>query len=312
MIDRLQHCPFPLRAALCMCVVLITVSLFGCSSGGSDKSTTSGNSFTPPSTVLMSSYSSANAVGTPAANIDISSVSQGYVAAAGVSTSRLKFQVKKDDVAYNYDMPKDGTPMVAPLNMGNGTYTFTILQNTTENRYLEVFSITTDVTLENEFVPFLRPNIFCNYTADGTVAAKARELVANAQNEGDALQAIYEWIVNNVTYDKAKASELAGKTGYIPNPQSTLETQTGICFDYASLAAAMLRSQGIPCKIITGYVSPNGIYHAWNMVWINGSWKTVTISVDPKTWTRVDTTFAAGGDTTTVGDGSKYEDRYIY
>ena len=74
----------------------------------------------------------------------------------------------------------------------------------------------------------------------------------------------------------------------------------------------MLRSQGIPCKIVTGYVSPDGVYHAWNMVWIDGSWKTVSFTVNPRDWTRVDLTFAANGAGNTVGDGNNYTDRYVY
>lgn len=309
--------------ALAMCLVAVACMLAGCggsggngngnAGGGEDASgTTTGESFQAPATVAQCTFDPAYVTGPSGTGIDTSHLSEGYVGACGVSSSRLKLQVIKDGTAYNYDMPTDGTPMFAPLNMGDGTYTFNIMQNTTESRYAELLSETMPVSLGSEFAPFLHPSIFCAYTPDSAAVAKARQLVAGAQNEGDALRAIYTWIRDNITYDRAKASELSGKTGYIPNPDETLASGSGICFDYASLAAAMLRSQGIPCKIITGYVSPNGIYHAWNMVWIDGSWKTISIAVDPRTWTRVDITFAAGGDTSTVGNGDNYEDRYVY
>lgn len=67
----------------------------------------------------------------------------------------------------------------------------------------------------------------------------------------------------------------------MPNPDETLASRSGICFDYASLAAAMLRSLGIPCQVITGYVGPESLYHAWNMVYIDGSWVGVAISRTP-------------------------------
>lgn len=308
--------------ALALACLAACLALTGCgggsgsggsaAAGSSDNGTTSGGSFTPASTVLQSPFSAGNLVGTPSAGIDISAVNQGYVGAMATSDSRLKFQVTKDGTSFNYDMPGDGTPIVAPINMGDGAYTFSIMQNTSGSRYIELQSAQANVVLDDEFQPFLRPNIFCNYTPDDAVVAKARELVAGAANAGDALQAIYTWIRDNVTYDQAKAADLAGKSGYIPDPNQTLASKTGICFDYASLAAAMMRSIGIPCKIITGYVSPDGIYHAWNMVWIDGSWKTVAITVDPQTWTRIDLTFAAGGDESTVGNGERYEDRYVY
>ena len=99
----------------------------------------------------------------------------------------------------------------------------------------------------------------------------------------------------------------------MPNPDATLAEGKGICFDYVSLGAAMLRSLGIPTKIVTGYVSPDSIYHAWNLVYLDGSWKSVEVSVDPNTWTRIDLTFAAaGGSGKTVGDAKEYTDRYTY
>ena len=212
----------------------------------------------------------------------------------------------------HYDMPSDGTPIIVPLDMRSGTYTIAVMQNTSGSRYVELYSTGVNAQLESEQAPYLVPNIFCNYDASSAVVAKAQELTRDAKNEGDALRLIYSWIEHNVVYDNAKAEQLSGKSGYIPNPDETLQTQKGICFDYASLAAAMLRSQGIPCKIVTGYVSPDGVYHAWNMVWIDGSWKTVSFTVNPRDWTRVDLTFAANGAGSTVGDGNNYTDRYVY
>ena len=75
----------------------------------------------------------------------------------------------------------------------------------------------------------------------------------------------------------------------------------------------MLRSIGLPARVMTGYVSPGDLYHSWTMVYIDGSWKTVQFSVNPKKWTRMDLTFAAGsGSKKTVGDGNTYTDRYMY
>ena len=56
------------------------------------------------------------------AEIDLSAVSQGYVAVRAQSDKRLKCQVVYGDVKYNYDLPRDGTPVVYPLQSGNGQY----------------------------------------------------------------------------------------------------------------------------------------------------------------------------------------------
>jgi hypothetical protein len=288
--------------------------LLGCgdsNSGGSSDDTT-GDAFSAPEAVELSSYNQAAATGNNGAFVDTSNASKGYVGAAATSGSKLKLQVTKNGQSMNYDMPNDGSPVIVPLDMDSGTYTVAVMQNTSGSRYIELYSTSVNAQIESEFAPYLVPNVFCNYNENSAVVAKAKELTQDAKNEGDALRLIYTWVESNISYDNNKANELSGKSGYIPNPDETLQSQTGICFDYASLTASMLRSLGIPCKIITGYVSPNGVYHSWNMVWINGSWKSIHFTVSPRDWTRIDLTFAANGAGDTVGDGTDYTDRYVY
>lgn len=314
--ERKLNIPSFKMAALALAAAMFVFALSGCSGDASaasgSASDTSGEPFSPPAQVEMSIYDPAAATGTNDAFIDTSSATKGYVGAAASSNSRLKLQVTKNGQSMHYDMPSDATPIIAPLDMGSGAYTISIMQNTSGSRYVELSSTTVNAQIESEQAPYLVPNIFCNYDANSKAVAKAKELTRDAKNEGDALRLVYEWIANNIVYDNAKAEQLSGKSGYIPDPDETLQTQKGICFDYASLAAAMLRSLGIPCKIVTGYVSPDGVYHAWNMVWIDGSWKAVSFTVNPRDWTRVDLTFAANGAGDTVGDGSNYTDRYVY
>lgn len=300
-------------AAACLFSCLVVAGCSGGSagaSGGSSEGETSGPPYTEPSSINGATFdasTSGNAV------IDTSNVSLGYVGASAKSSSRLKFQVVKDGTSYNYDMAGDGTPVICPINMGDGSYEFRIMQNTSGNNYVQVQSATASVVLDNEFEPFLRPNVFCEFTDSSACVTQARQLAANAQNEGDVVRAVYGWMVDAITYDKAKAQQLANTTGYVPSPDDTFNSRSGICFDYASLAAAMFRSLDIPCQIVTGYVSPDNIYHAWNMIYIDGSWVAAQISVEANQWTRIDVTFAAGGaDSQLIGDGTNYTERYIY
>lgn len=278
-------------------------------------SETTGPAFSPPE-LALSPINLEALSGTPEAGIDVSNAAEGYVGVVATSSSRLKFQVTMGAMEYYYDMPSDGTPIAVPINGGSGSYTFQIMQNTRSNLYAALGeSVTVDVQLTDEFQPFLRPNVYCDYDESSLVVQKANELAAGAENQGDVLEAIYTWIVENVQYDDEKAEGVVNGTiadGYIPSPDATLQAETGICFDYASLAAAMLRSQGIPCKIITGDVSPDSIYHAWNMVYLNGTWINARMSVDSDTWTRIDFTFGAGGATAYAGDGMSYTDKYTY
>ena len=285
----------------------------GAGTGGGNNDTTSGADFQAPSSVDAASFDEAGAVSQNDGFIDVSSVNDGVVLAHATSASRLKLLVTHGDMSYNYDLPGDGTPITAPVNMGDGEYTFAIMRNVGGNDYVETASTTANVTLTSETAPFTRPNMFCNYTDSSACVAKARELTASAQNVGDAVKAVCTYIVDNVDYDKDKASKVTKVTGYVPNPDETFSTNKGICFDYASLGAAMLRSVGIPTKIVTGYVSPNDLYHAWIMVYIDGSWTSAQFSVNPQSWSRVDLTFAAdSSNDSLVGDGISYTDRYVY
>lgn len=306
-----------------ICIValcLVCVPLAGCQSestplaGGQDEA--SGTPFVRPE-LQLSPFNTSDLQGNiDGGGIDISSLANGYVGASAQSSSRLKFRIEKDAASYNYDLPGDGSPIICPLNMGDGEYTFKIMQNTSGDRYIELGTpVSASVQLSSESAPFVRPNVFCDYNESSAVVAKANDLSSTAQNEGEVLKNVYSWIVDNIKYDTAKAQAVSSGSigsGYIPNPDETLASGKGICFDYAALAAAMLRSQGIPCKIITGEVSPDNIYHAWNLVYLDGSWKSTKISVSPDTWTRIDLTFAAGGASEYAGDGTSYTDKYTY
>lgn len=284
----------------------------GAPGGASDAGSTDGPAYQVPASIQPAAYDANAATVTSAGGIDTSHVSEGYVAASATNSARLKFQVVRGDASYNYDLPGDGTPIVCPLNMGNGTYTFRIMQNTSGNNYVEIASAQANVQMTDEFEPYLRPNQFCSFTDSSQCVQQARQLAADAANEGDVVRAVYQWVVGNITYDYDKAAELATATGYIPDPDATLAARSGICFDYASLSAAMLRSLGIPCQVITGYVAPDQLYHAWNMVYINGTWVSVEFSINPDEWTRMDLTFAAADSGGTTGDGTGYTDRYVY
>lgn len=244
--------------------------------------------------------------------IDVSDAHLGYVGVAAISDSRLKFQVVKDDVVYNYDIASDGTPSILPLQSGDGDYRLRIMENVAESKYAEKFSINCTVVLVDPFTPFLRPNDYADYTRDSLCVRKAAELAATVPDALGVVGRVFDFVTSTVSYDREKAENV--RSGYLPVPDETMTTGMGICFDYASLAASMLRSQGIPTKVVFGYVSPNDLYHAWNMFYTDVTgWVTVSYEVSKDSWNRLDLTFSAGGaDDRFVGDGGNYADLYFY
>ena len=78
---------------------------------------------------------------------------------------------------------------------------------------------------------------------------------------------LYNYVVDNISYDSKKAKEVED-IYVLPVVDETLESKKGICFDYAALLAAMLRSQQIPTRLVTGNTTIE--YHAWVEVYIEG------------------------------------------
>ena len=244
--------------------------------------------------------------------IDLSGLSKGYVAVSAKGDARMKFSVEMDGQTYNYNLPEDGTPTSYPLQCGDGSYTFRVWTNTVGTKYAEAYSTESDVRLEDEFQPFLRPSQYVDYDKDSKCVALAAELASQQPDALGVVEAVFDYICEHVTHDKEKAATV--NKGYLPQPDETLATGKGICFDYASLAAAMLRSQGIPTKMVFGNVQPGDLYHAWNMFYTKESgWVMVGYEVEKNSWSRLDMTFAANGaDSEFIGDGSNYTDVKFY
>ncbi len=250
--------------------------------------------------------------GTDRIRLDLSDVSEGWFGISGVSDTRLKVQVIKDENTYTYDISADGTPSIFPLQCGSGTYTVRVMENVEDSKYAELHTAVFDAELSDEFQPFLRSNAYVDFNRASECVKKAAELAGGAETAPEIVAAIYDYICENITYDTEKVTTVS--SGYIAAPDKTLAEGSGICFDYASLAAAMLRSQGVPTKLVFGYVSPDGVYHAWNMFYTEETgWVTADFEVSANDWNRLDLTFAASGaDNGFIGDGNNYSDVYYY
>lgn len=266
-------------------------------------------------TELLPEASGTLTKGTDRAVIDYSNTQDGYVMAkfTADTTKRLKVQVAGPSTTYSYDLPVK-TWATFPLSDGNGSYKVTIFENTTGSKYAAVVSTSFQLELEDEFAPFLRPNQYVNYAGASNTIAKAKELTKGVSDPLVKVQNIYDYVVSSLTYDTVKASTV--KSGYLPVLDQVLAEKKGICFDYAALMAGMLRSEGIPSKLVVGYAGK--VYHAWISVWTEETgWIDGVIYFDGTTWQRMDPTFASSGDSSEaimkyIGNGSNYTAKYMY
>lgn len=242
--------------------------------------------------------------------IDVTNKNDGYIRARSKTETSKKLKLRTryakpngTNIEYTYDLNGGGAWETYSLQSGNGEYTILILENVDGSRYRTPITIKIDVQYSRENAPFLVPTQHVNFTPDSNTVKKARELSKNAGTDLGKVESIYKYIVETIKYDKDKADKISsGKIiGYMPTVDDTLDTSKGICFDFSSFFAAMLRSQNIPTKLIMGYVatSPQS-YHAWNEVYIeNIGWIRIRSQVyfDGKDWGRMDSTFASSNTT---------------
>ena len=247
--------------------------------------------------------------------IDYSNTKDGYVMVqyTASTTKKLKVQVKGPKETYTYNLTP-GKWTTFTFSEGNGSYKITVFENVQGTKYASVISQTCSVTLTEEFAPFLRSNQYVDFEAAPKTVAKAQELCGSITDPLKKVQAVYSYVVKNMTYDKQLAATV--QSGYLPVLDTVLVKKTGICFDYAALMTGMLRSQGVPCKLVVGYAGK--AYHAWISVWsASTGWVDGAIYFNGSTWQRMDPTFASSGKQSAsimayIGDGQNYSAKLFY
>ena len=250
-------------------------------------------------------------------SIDASNSSEGYIILTYLGENeKVKFQITApNEVTYTYLITKYSEPIVYPLTGESGTYLFSLLESVDAKKdlYAIAFSQEAEVTIRDEFLPYLTPNVYADFNSSSASVSKGSELAKECYCDLDVIEKVYYYVTQNIIYDEEKAQSVA--YGYIPDPDDTLNQGKGICFDYASLMTAMLRSQQIPTKLEVGYAGE--VYHAWISCYVDEiGWVDNIIEFNGETWSLMDPTLAANNNSSAVqeyiGDGSKYVVKYTY
>ena len=245
----------------------------------------------PVSVILQPEASGTEEIRTEDAVVDYSHAEDGYMMVRFLTATekRLKVQVKGPTTTYTYNLPVDEWT-VFPLSDGNGNYKTVVYENVSGNQYATVMTASFSVELADEFAPFLRPNQYVNYVDAPNSMALGADLCYGLEHPLDKVEKVYDYVVTNLSYDYEKAATV--KSGYLPELDLVLEAKKGICFDYAALMTAMLRSQEVPCKLVVGYAGQT--YHSWISVWTEeNGWVDGAIFFDGQSWMRMDPTFAS-------------------
>ncbi len=247
------------------------------------------------------------------AAIDYSNTDDGYVMVCytAETAQKLKAQVKGPVTTYTYNLTP-GSWSAFPLSDEDGEYQISVFENVVDAKYAVVLSLSVSVAMEDEFAPFLRSNQYVNFDTAPNTVAKAAALTAGISDPLAKVEKIYDFVVGNMTYDTALAATV--QSGYFPDLDTVLSKMSGICFDYAALMTGMLRSQGVPAKLVVGYAGD--AYHAWINVWSQSTgWVDGVIWFDGVNWKRMDPTFASSGGEGIldyIGNGTNYTAKYFY
>lgn len=246
-------------------------------------------------------------------SVDYSNAADGYIMAKYTgSAPKVKLQITlPDQTVYTYNVTSDDQSF--PLSSDSGDYSVGIYENVTSNEYAAVMFETFSVQLQNTYGAYLYPNQYVNFKQGDDAVVMGEKLAYSANDDLDVISNVYNYMISNISYDTKEADTVT--SGYLPDVDRTLSSKKGICLDYASLMAAMLRSQKIPTHMEVGYAGT--LYHAWISTYIKDvGWVNGIIQFDGKDWQLMDPTFGAStGEKKLkkyIGDGSNYTVKYIY
>lgn len=250
--------------------------------------------------------------------IDYTYAADGYVSVSAKISGSPKLAVvitTPKNTQYKYfSTDSTGAAQKFVLSEGDGSYKVTVYKNVSGTKYTALHSKTISVRLSGDTAPFLCPNIFVDYTANTSCVRTASELCSKAGTELEKVDAIYYYVVNNFAYDYDKAKTV--ESGYRPELDTVWKAKKGICFDYASTMAAMLRSQGVATKLVVGYAGTT--YHAWiNIYTKDKGWIEAVIYFDGRDWKLMDPTFASTGKSSAkimdfISNTANYSAKYVY
>jgi transglutaminase-like putative cysteine protease len=115
---------------------------------------------------------------------------------------------------------------------------------------------------------FTMSSYFIN-SADAQVKAHARRAVGNETDPWKKALRIERWVHDHMTSTNDEALATADHVA---------RTLQGDCTEYAMLAAAMCRAEGVPSRTAIGLIyadaqgGPAMAFHMWTEVWVRGQW----------------------------------------
>ena len=195
---------------------------------------------------------------------------QGYIMAKGPKTkTKMKLTVETGGTKLQYDINGNGDYEVYPLQLGRTNYVITLWRHVEGKKYGKIGQVKVAAKMQDELSCFLYPNQYVNYTADSPCVQKAIELCDGMTDQAEIFKTIRAFVLKNFQYDFIKSVTVAGSSGLLPDIEYCWTNKMGICQDLSAMTCAMLRSQGVPARLIIGQLG-SGTPHAWVLAVVNG------------------------------------------
>ncbi len=275
------------RVAIAAVVLTLLFSLVACEGTSFDMSALAKDRgfdedrYTGEIHVKMTEAPGDRVYGSNGISIDVSNADQGYMTITYVETAKImRVQVTEPGGrSYAYYLNGEGRPEVFPFSYGNGTYAVQLLEQVQGTSYALVYGTEIYVEMDDETVAFTYPNQQINYLPDYDSVYLSYQLTQKLTTEEERVETLFRYVATKITYDSGMAEQIQQgliPLDYLPDPDKTLESKKGVCYDYSALLGTLLRAQGIPTRMIKGYVIYEGastpVFHAWNEVWTGSEW----------------------------------------
>lgn len=204
-------------------------------------------------------------------SVNYSHSDDGYVMVkASEGKKKYKLQVKKGDKTLNYNLNTNGKYEVIPLQLGNGRYDFTLAQHYAGKKYEPKGSVSITAKMPDELKAFLYPNQYVNYDDKTSAVVAANKICADMKDQKEIYKTICGYMKSHFAYDYFKSASV--KAGQLPQIDDAWKKHMGICQDLAAIMVAMLRSQGVPARLMIGTLNVS-TYHAWVTAVVDGKEK---------------------------------------
>lgn len=204
---------------------------------------------------------------------------KGYVYVASKGALPLLMDLRMGDKHHKLLLSNDGAWQPVLLTLGAGDYVLSIYE---AGLYDAPVRLLTETAFSVASVPqdtdlALLSSLHTNMADHPVTIALAKSLCKDAQTPLQKVNLLWDWLYAHAEYDRALSKSI--QFSEIPNGDGFILGYKGICSDYAAFMAAGLRAVGVPCKQVDGRNMRTGHQHAWNEVWLDGTWQIIDVTM---------------------------------